>query len=241
MEYLYHIPNRFLLRDAGASMKFRRSAVIATLVGTAFFGTSINSSLAAEKSPFIYFATSDPFLKPGQAPTRNDITIFGGSFVKNAFGGAIQVFGADYTSNYILGATYGRDVYDLGAGFLLGSAAGAAVRFGEDDDTSGEVWAGVRVRQQGLVVGDLVFSPAFTAGFSAVTGETEIEKRREAQRGGADASFLGFLGPELSVRWRGAPNLELTWQLHHRSGGNGTFGDMGEGSNANTIGIRYRF
>jgi hypothetical protein len=211
MEYLYHIPNRFLLRDAGASMKFRRSAVIATLVGTAFFGTSINSSLAAEKSPFIYFATSDPFLKPGQAPTRNDITIFGGSFVKNAFGGAIQVFGADYTSNYILGATYGRDVYDLGAGFLLGSAAGAAVRFGEDDDTSGEVWAG------------------------------EIEKRREAQRGGADASFLGFLGPELSVRWRGAPNLELTWQLHHRSGANGTFGDMGEGSNANTIGIRYRF
>jgi hypothetical protein len=221
-------------------MKFCHSAVIATLVGTAFFGSSINSSLAAKKTPFIYFATSDPFLKPGQAPTRNDITIFGGPFVEKAFGGAIRIFGADYTSNYILGATYGRDVYDLGAGFLLGGVGGAAVRFGEDDDTSGEVWAGVRVRQQGLVIGDLVFSPAFTAGFSAVTDETEIEKVREVKRDG-DASFLGFLGPELSVRWRGVPNLELTWQLHHRSGANGTFGDMGEGSNANTIGIRYRF
>ncbi|MDR6635755.1 hypothetical protein J2X72_004569 [Phyllobacterium sp. 1468] len=222
-------------------MKFGRSAVTAILIGTAFFGSSINSTLAAEKAPFIYFATSDPFLKPGQAPTNNDITILGGPFVKDAFGGAIHVIGADYTSNYILGAAYGRDVFNLGAGFLLGGVAGAAIRFGEDDDTSGEVWAGVRVRQQGLVVGDLVFSPAFTAGLSAVTGETEIEKRREAQRGDADASFLGFLGPELSVRWRGAPNLELTWQLHHRSGANGTFGNMGEGSNANTIGIRYRF
>ncbi|CAN7538342.1 hypothetical protein LJR231_003873 [Phyllobacterium sp. LjRoot231] len=53
--------------------------------------------------------------------------------------------------------------------------------------------------------------------------------------------FLGLLGPELSVRWRGAPNLELTWQLHHRSGANGTFGNTGEGSNANVFGIRYRF
>ncbi|TXR47506.1 hypothetical protein [Phyllobacterium endophyticum] len=222
-------------------MKNHHSAVVAIIVAAACYGYSTIPSPAAENSPFIYFATSDPFLKQGQAPTRNDITVLGGPFVENAFGGAMQIFGADYTSNYILGAAYGRDFYDLGAGFVLGGVGGVAIRFGEDDETSGEAWAGVRVRQQGLVIGDLLFSPAFTAGFSAVSGETEIEKRREARRGDGDASFLGFLGPELSVRWRGAPNLELTWQLHHRSGANGTFGDMGEGSNANTIGIRYRF
>jgi hypothetical protein len=183
-------------------MKFRRSAVIATLVGIVFFGTSINLFLAAEKSPFIYFATSDPFLKPGQAPTRNDITIFGGSFVKNAFGGAIQVFGADYTSNYILGAIYGRDVYDLGAGFLLGGVGGAAVRFGEDDDTSGEVWAGVRVRQQGLVVGDLVFSPAFTAGLSAVT--VKPKSRNAGRRSGAGQMLLSSGFSVLNCRCAGA-------------------------------------
>ncbi|MBA8880945.1 hypothetical protein [Phyllobacterium myrsinacearum] len=198
-------------------------------------------AVAAEKShPFIHFATSDPFLAPGQTATRNDVTVLGGPFARNTAGGAFHIIGVDYTKNYFLGVTYGRDVYDLGAGFLLGGVAGAAVRFGADDDMSGEAWAGVRLKYQGLVIGNVVISPAFTAGFSAVTGETEIEKQREIRYNG-DASFLGFLGPEVSLRWRGAPNLEVTWQLHHRSGGDGTFGNMGEGSNANTFGIRYRF
>jgi hypothetical protein len=74
-----------------------------------------------QKSPPSYISHCGPFSEARSGTDRNDITIFGGSFVKNAFGGAIQVFGA-----------------------------------------------------------------------------------------------------------------ELTWQLHHRSGGNGTFGDMGEGSNANS-------
>jgi hypothetical protein len=221
-------------------MNWRHLVVISASFAALNLGLPINSSTAAEKAPFVYFATSDPFLNPGEKPRLNDITIFGGPFAKNPFGGAIHIFGVDYTQNYLLGVTYGRNFADLGAGFLLGGVAGAAVRFGADDDTSGEVWAGFRVKHQGLVIGNVVISPAFTAGISAVTGETEIEKRREQDRGG-DASFLGFLGPELSVRWSGAPNLELTWQLHHRSGANGIFGDMGEGSNANVFGIRYRF
>lgn len=217
----------------------RINLVVGFLGGVAAF-ISANTAFAAEKPPFVYFATSDPFLKPGEQPMRNDVTIFGGPFTTDTAGGALQVFGAEYTHNYIVGATYGRDFYNLGAGFLLGGVAGAAIRFGEDDDTSGEFWAGVRLKHQGLVIGSFVISPAFTAGLSAVTGETEIEKKREEHYDG-DASFIGFLGPEISVRWRGTPNLELTWQLHHRSGGGGTFGDMGETSNANTIGIRYRF
>jgi hypothetical protein len=175
-------------------MNWRRSVVISGSFGAVISGLATNNSNAAEKTSFIYFATSDPILKTGETPRRNDITIFGGPFVKNPFGGALQVFGADYTQNYLLGVTFGRDVDDLGAGFLLGGVAGA-VRFGTDDDTSGEVWAGVRVKHQSLVIGDVAISPAFTAGFSAVTGETEIEKRREQQRDG-DASLLGFLGPE---------------------------------------------
>lgn len=107
---------RFLLSDVGLC----HSAVIATLFGTAFFGSSINFPLAAEKSPFIYFATSDPFLKPGQAPTRNDITIFGGPFVKDAFGGGIHV---RYAGNHSL-----QDIVQFcgrwaGKGWLLASLA----------------------------------------------------------------------------------------------------------------------
>lgn len=98
-------PIRFLLSDLGLC----HSAVIATLFGT-----------AAEKVPFIYFATSDPFLKPGQAPTRNDITIFGGPFVKDAFGGAIH---DRYAGNHSL-----QDIVQFcgrspGKGWLLASLA----------------------------------------------------------------------------------------------------------------------
>ena len=222
-------------------MDRNRLYLAGALLCTASLVLPTTSTTAAEKhKPFIYFATSDPFLKPGEQPKKNDVTLFGGPFTTDTAGGALRVFGADYTPNYILGVTYGRDVFDLGAGFLLGGVAGVAIRFGEDDDTSGEAWAGVRLKHQGLVVGSLVISPAFTAGLSAVTGKTEIEKEREDHYDG-NASFIGFLGPELSLRWRSAPNLGLTWQLHHRSGGGGTFGDMGETSNANTIGIRYKF
>ncbi|MEK1853943.1 MAG: hypothetical protein AAAC48_19265 [Phyllobacterium sp.] len=184
-------------------MNWRHSVVVSVACGTLILGLPINKSNAAEKAPFVYFATSDPFLKPGEVPRRN-----GGPFAKDPFGGALRIFGAHYTQNYLLGVTYGWNFYDLGAGFLLGGVAGAAIRCGTDDDTSGEAWAGMRVKHQGLVIGNVAISPAFAAGFRAVTGETEIEKRREQIRDG-DASFLGFLGPELSVRWSDAPNLEL--------------------------------
>ena len=84
------------------------------------------------------------------------------------------------------------------------------------------------------------FRASAPASVSAVTAPTALEHERELYYDG-DASVLGFLGPELAFRLRQAPNLELVYQLHHRSGGNGTFGNMGEGSNANTIGLRYRF
>ncbi|TIS57015.1 MAG: hypothetical protein E5W91_15020 [Mesorhizobium sp.] len=209
-------------------------AVLAALILTG----SVTSALADNNSPFIYFATEDPFAA-GQ-PTKNDIYVFGGVFATGSFRDTINVFGADYTNNYMIGAAYGRDFADVGAGFVLGCVTGAAIRFGEDDDTSGELWAGMRLRHQGLVIGDLAIAPALTAGLSAVTGVTEIERAREIYYDG-DASFLGFIGAELSFRLRQAPNFELVYQLHHRSGAGGTFGNMGEGSNANTVGVRYRF
>jgi hypothetical protein len=140
----------------------------------------------------------------------------------------------------MIGGAYGRDFHDLGAGFVLGGVAGAAIRFGDDDDTSGELWAGIRIRHHGLVIGDLAIAPGLTAGLSVVTGPTEIERRREIHYDG-DATFLGFLGPEVAFRFRQAPNVEFVYQVHHRSGRDGTFGNMGEASNANTIGLRYRF
>ncbi|MGB3390352.1 MAG: hypothetical protein WBA88_20490 [Pseudaminobacter sp.] len=197
---------------------------------------SVVCGFADDGSPFIYFATEDPFA--ASQPTKNDVLVFGGVFAAGSFGNTIV--SADYTDNYLAGVSVGRDFTDLGAGFMLGGVIGTAVRFGDDDDTTGELWAGLRLRHQGLVIGDLAISPALVIGLSAVTGPTEIEREREIHYGG-DASFLGFVGPELSFRLRQAPNFELVYQLHHRSGADGTFGDMGEGSNASLLGVRYRF
>jgi hypothetical protein len=171
---------------------------------------------------------------------RGGLAACGGVFGEGSFGDNLQLWNVDYTDNYLIGAAFGRDFRDLGAGFVLGGVAGVAVRFGDDDDTTGEVWAGLRLRHHGLVIGDLAISPGVTAGLSAVSGPTEIERLREVSRHG-DATLLGFVGPELSFRLRQAPDIELVYQLHHRSGANGFFGDMAEGSNANTIGLRYRF
>jgi hypothetical protein len=195
---------------------------------------------AGDNESFLYFATHDPFSCPETSPTRNDVYLFGGVFAEESFGEIVRFWDAEYTDNYMFGGVYGRDFRELGAGFVLSAVAGAAIRFGEEDDTSGELWAGVRIRHHGLVIGDVAIAPGFTAGLSVVTAPTEIERLREIHYGG-DATFLGFLGPELALRFRQAPNLEFVYQLHHRSGAEGVFGEMGEGSNASILGLRYRF
>ncbi|MCR4267136.1 hypothetical protein [Nitratireductor sp. ZSWI3] len=213
-----------------------RGLILAAVLGVA----CSTVSLAEENRPFLYFATSEPFADPGAPARLNDIHVFGGVFAQNSFGGVLEFWETDYLSSYMVGAVYGRDLAELGAGFVLGGVAGAALRFGKDDDTSGEFWAGVRLRHRGLVIGDLAISPGFTAGFSLVTAPTDVERQREIAYDG-DATFLGFLGPELAFKLRQAPNVEFVYQLHHRSGADGTFGDFGEGSNASTFGLRYRF
>lgn len=134
-----------------------------TLVATA------GTVQAGDSEPFLYIATHDPFSSPGSPPTRNDVHIFGGVSAERSFGDVLSFWDTKYTDNYMLGGVVGRDFRDLGAGFVLGGVAGAAVRFGEDDDTSGELWAGIRIRHHGLVIGDLAIAPGFTAGLSAVT------------------------------------------------------------------------
>lgn len=198
-------------------------------------------STAVQAETSFGFVTDDPFLQPGQEPRKNDLTILGGIFVADTFGGAAEFWQADYLSSFMLGAVVGRDFYELGGGFVLGGVAGAALRFGDDDpETTAELWAGVRLRHQGLLIGNLLISPGVSAGFSFVTGPNGIERERELYYDG-DATFLGFIGPEAAFRWRTLPNVELVTQLHHRSGAAGTFGNMGEGSNAWTWGLRFKF
>jgi hypothetical protein len=155
--------------------------------------------------------------------------------------------------NYVAGVAYDRDLFDLGHGFYFGAEFGVADRFGYYKvccDTiiksssivhSGEFWAGPQIRWSGILLFDSVrVGGAVTAGLSAATASIGRERQREINDSG-NARFLFYLGPELDFSAPSIPNLEFVLKLQHRSGANGTLGNLEEGYNGNVAGIRYRF
>ncbi len=186
---------------------------------------------AAHAGPVIQWGPSNPL--------PNAVFAFGGRYTTGNMGQSLNVFNVGYEDNGIAAVGFQHFLPWRGWGFSVGGEAGVGARFGED--FSGELWGGVVFRHVGVTLFDaLTVSPAFTAGFSAVTKAMGVEAKREISHGG-DATFLGYLGVEVDVsspRW---PNGEVFWRLHHRSGAFGTFGNMGEGANANVVGLRRRF
>ena len=123
------------------------------------------------------------------------------------------------------------------AGFDLGFEIGVAGRFG--DGSSVEGWLGPSIRHRGITVGPLTVSPGSVVGLSAVSDSIGIEREREIRNDG-DATLLLYFGPELMFKLEQLPNFEFVFRIHHRSGADGTLGNMGEGHNANIFGARRR-
>ena len=222
----------------------------------AFFVLSLSRANADDLVPpasgarWLSFAEFDPLIKP------DSIFVFGGVMSTGGLG-STEIFnynirGIKY-DNYIVGGAYNHDFYRLGYGFTLGGEIGIADRFGHYAvccDTvvksssilnSGELWGGARISHSGIVLFDSIrIGGAMTTGFSLTTDSIGRERQREINLHG-NARFLVYLGPELSFSMIGRPDLELVYRVHHRSGSNGTFGNMREGYNANVLGIRYSF
>jgi hypothetical protein len=198
----------------------------------------------------------------------NSILIFGGAMSTTNFGSTLvfntfpvftsSIAGQKY-DNFIVGGAYQRDLYAFASGFVFAAEVGIADRFGHyavccDASgpgqsvltsglvNSGELWAGPAIRYESLVLfNSLRVIPGFTAGFSATTDSIGKERQRELTTPGGDARFLGYLGPEIGFSLVDLPQWELVFEMHHRSGANGTFGHLMEGYNSNVAGIRYRF
>jgi hypothetical protein len=153
--------------------------------------------------------------------------------------------------NSIVGAAYGRDWFSLGYGFVVGGEVGLADRLGyyymccdtiEKSNHllhSGELWSGISIRYQSPVLFNLFrVSPGLVGGFSATTDS--IGRERERQGCCGNARLLFYLGAELAFSTADSP-LEFVMRLHHRSGADGTLGNIKEGYNGNIAGLRYRF
>jgi hypothetical protein len=181
-----------------------------------------------------------PLISIAPTPPAESLFVFGGPFTTGNMGQSLNPFAVNYEANYIVAAAYEHDWYELPNGFIIGGEIGAGYRFGTGN--SGELWAGVGFRHSGLVFFNTVrLVPGFTVGLSAVTNPIGIEATRASLCCNRNAHFLGYLGPELAIAFQNMPNLELVYRLHHRSGAEGTFGNMVEGANAIVFGARYRY
>jgi hypothetical protein len=164
--------------------------------------------------------------------------VFAGTLTDGNMGQSINAIGVPYEDNHIIGGAYDHDFFNYSPMFIVSGQVGLADRFGTAN--SGELWGGAHFRGN-LPIGDVLYvTPGITLGLSAVTDCMGIECQRQTQHQG-NAHLLFYFSPEVAVTFRQLPNIDLVYQLHHRSGLFGTLGKMEEGTNANVLGVRYHF
>jgi hypothetical protein len=234
------------------------SVGIAVLVLAAFAPYGAHSVAADLPSPVPFgVEQSEPISSP------NSILVFAGRLSTQNLGETFLFNlgapgpGPNY-DNYIFGAAYDRDLFNLGHGFYFGVEVGIADRFGNYSQCcqpviksnsiveSAELWTGPQIRYAGILLFDLVrIGGGVTVGLSAATASIGTELQREIVYSG-NARLLYYLGPELDFSTPSIPNLEWVLKIQHRSGGQKvpiipTLGNLAEGYNSNVVGIRYRF
>jgi hypothetical protein len=192
--------------------------------------------------PIVLALSAFTSLAQGQETARFDsnVFLFGGRFTHEFFEFSFNPVAVDYEDNFVVGGGYQHFFLDAPFDIRIGAEVGTSLRFG-DSDPSGEIWGGVVARRDALLEADqFVVNAALTVGLSATSGTVGIERDREIDENG-DSSLLWYLAPEISITPRANPNLDIFWRLQHRSGGWESLGNMHDGANANTIGVRWKF
>lgn len=178
---------------------------------------------------------------PVQAQPRNEaadenVFVFAGPFTSGYFSDAIQPWAWQLESNVFVGAGYQRFFYAYES-FQLGVEAGLGLRLGSP--SSAEAWAGLVGRLTEFEIGQINITPSVTFGLSAVTDTIGVETERTAAAG-ESAAILYYLAPEIAISHDDHPEWEAFGRIQHRSGGFGTIAHI-DGSNALTVGLRYKF
>lgn len=167
------------------------------------------------------------------------VHVFAGRYTRETTGGSANLFKAKYENNYSVGLAYSRDFRPIATRGATGGEAGLAARFPER--LSGEIWGGFYLRHIGIpILRTVLVKPSLTLGLSLVDRAIGMERERQRRRDG-DVRLLYYFGPELSFSAMRNSEWEVVCRLHHRSGGMRTLGNMTEGHNATTIGLRRRF
>lgn len=177
----------------------------------------------------------DSLSKPMPKSDEN-IFVFGGPLTAGFFSDALRPWDWELEPNAFVGVGYQRYFYGYGS-FQLGAEAGLGLRVGSP--TSAEAWAGLVSRFTEFELGPLNITPSITAGLSVVTHTIGVETARASETGESGA-LLYYLGPEIAISHDDQPEWEAFGRIQHRSGGFGTLAHI-DGSNALTVGLRYKF
>lgn len=169
---------------------------------------------------------------------ERNVFVMGGPFSEGYFGDTLAFWNVNYESNFFVGMGYQQFFHQVPQGLKFGVEAGFGARIG--DKSSAEAWAGAVIRYDGWQLGDFRIATSITGGFSVVTDLIGAEATRAEQNGVDGAPFLYYLGPEIAISHAAAPNWEVLGRVQHRSGGFSTIANL-DGSNAATLGLRYKF
>jgi hypothetical protein len=189
------------------------------------------SPSAAQSAGFVHWADEV------DKPVDQNFFLLGGRFQDEWIWDTPAVLADHYENNYFLGLGYQRFFYHSDNHYKIGAEVGVGIRAG--DATSAELWGGFVLRNDGVTIGDFTVSPAMTVGLSAVTHTIGVETQR-ANAIGSEVPVLFYFGPEIAISNRNLPDLELITRIQHRSGGYGTIAKI-DGSNAATVGLRWKF
>src|SRR5690606_19259995 len=154
------------------------------------------------------------------------------------FGTSLKPWEVVWDDTFIAAAGYQQTWLDWND-VRIGGEIGLAGRV-NGAGSSAELWGGLFVRYDGLVLFDtLRGSPARTTGLSGTAGTQGWEGAR-MDAWGEFEPLLVYLGAELNFSLVEAPQWETFVRVHHRSGGYGFIADL-DASNAITGGLRYKF
>ena len=185
------------------------------------------------------FAPASAVAQQAERPDEA-VFVFGGRYFTDHMEGILNPggpFGLSYEDNVVFGGGYQRFLVESDIGVRLGVEGGVAMRAGER--VAGEAWAGLVGRYEGLSIGPVAITPSLTLGVSAVTDTIGIESQRVAP--GADPHALIYIAPEIATSIGADSDVEAFYRIQHRSGAWGAVAGMGDGANASTIGLRFRY
>ncbi|HEU0223110.1 MAG TPA: hypothetical protein VFR34_12985 [Paracoccaceae bacterium] len=197
-----------------------------------------------------------PFFRPAQFQTlcggECRATLFAGQFLDSNLTDVLLPFDEDFTppwrwktaEDYIVAGALSRRLATIGGVFDIEAEIGLAQRFGEEAVSEG--WVALFGRWTAFPWNDHVrTSIAVSTGLNYASKASALERAHSAT--GESSRLLHYLSPELTLASPDWDSTEIVLRFHHRSGGGkiwgetALFGNVAEGAQYWTLGLRHRF